>query len=157
MQEKKMDESENGTHDYSSSISTSTKTMIPTLKMFGRGNKKPQTGLNLHTNGCKIWQKGKVYIKQNKSVIARIAQIVFCSIKMLSRPSSFSFCLERKRSKWLWKRVHCWAADARSFMYSLLFQWEQCLKGDLHLDPWGRRQEIAVVGSTHLMTVMSVH
>ncbi len=43
---KKKDESENGTYEYSSSISTSTKMMIPTLEMFGRAT-KPQTDLNL--------------------------------------------------------------------------------------------------------------
>lgn len=36
---KKKDENENGTYEYSSSISTSMKAMIPTLKLFWQGNK----------------------------------------------------------------------------------------------------------------------
>lgn len=39
MQKDNMDDSENGTYENSSSISTSTKTMIPTLQGFRRGNK----------------------------------------------------------------------------------------------------------------------
>ncbi len=49
--------SENGTYEYSSSISTSTKTMIPTLEMFWWGNKT--------TNRLKSAHKLLHYVKQN--------------------------------------------------------------------------------------------
>lgn len=51
----RMDESEDGTYEESSSISTSTKTTIPTLKMFWWSNKTTDR-LNRPTNSCKIWK-----------------------------------------------------------------------------------------------------